>query len=129
MPKSARTATCLPGDRTGRLAQARGFWRNAEDLSALGADHLNSIVALYVNSGIASADVVCCSRLGEFSQSQNHADAIQLLKRAEPSLASALSRLLGRKSADVYGASVASHQRVTEARNAAAKLLRAAERL
>ena len=125
-PKNQRTKNCTAADRAGRLAQAEGFWQDAEDLRELGEASPNSIVTLFVHAGIAAADAICCAKLGEYSSSANHAEAITLLEKADPSLAPSLARLVGMKTAAGYGASPMSAQRVTTARGAAEKLVLAA---
>lgn len=122
-PKKISTSPCSPAERAGRLEQAEGFWRSAEDLYELDGDQRNSIVSLYVLAGIAASDVICCARLGERSSSENHTDAVAVLRRAAPASVAALQRLLSGKSAAAYGAKPSSGQRVLEARNAAAKLM------
>ncbi|GAA1469937.1 hypothetical protein [Microbacterium thalassium] len=127
-PRAKRTVTCSPVERAGRQARAEEFWQSAEDLRELD-DGSNAVLSLYVLAGIAASDVVCCARLGEYSKSENHADAIGLLRRADPSLVPPLQRLLSRKSESAYGVAPMSATRVTEARSAADKLVRAARRL
>lgn len=127
-PKNQRTKECSAAERAGRMQQAEGFWADAEDLAALGEASPNSIVTLYVHAGIAAADVVCCAKLGEYSNTPNHSDALTLLKKADPALEVSLSRLVGMKTLAGYGAATVSAQRVTTARTAAEKLLAAARR-
>lgn len=127
-PKNQRTKDCSPADRAGRLQQAEGFWADAEDLAALGEASPNSIVTLYVHAGIAAADVICCAKLGEYSSTANHSDALNLLKKADPTLEVPLSRLIGVKTLAGYGAARVSAARVQTARSAAEKLLVAARR-
>ncbi|WES62831.1 hypothetical protein P0L94_10200 [Microbacter sp. GSS18] len=126
-PRASRTAPCSAAERDGRRARAEEFWQSAEDLRELD-EGSNAVLSLYVLAGIAASDVVCCARLGEYSRSENHADAIDLLRRADRSLVPALQRLLSRKSESAYGVAPISATRVTEARNAADKLVRAARR-
>lgn len=127
-PKTQRTKECTPTERAGRLQQAEGFWADAEDLAALGEASPNSIVTLYVHAGIAAADVICCAKLGEYSNTANHSDAQNLLKKADPTLEVSLARLVGMKTLAGYGAAPVSAARVTTARTAAEKLLTAARR-
>lgn len=122
-PKKVPVTPCDAADRRGRLEQALGFWRSAEDLRTLDEGQRNSIVSLYVLAGIAASDVICCARLGERSSSENHSDAVALLKRASPELVAPLQRLLSGKSAAAYGATPSSMHRQTEARTAALRLL------
>ncbi|GAA5093612.1 hypothetical protein GCM10025760_24030 [Microbacterium yannicii] len=128
-PKNQRTKSCSATERAGRLQQAEGFWSDAEDLQELGEASPNSLVTLYVHAGIAAADVVCCAKLGEYSNSANHSDAIALLEKADSSLAPSLARLVGMKTAAGYSVSSMSAQRVSTARSAAEKLMVAARAL
>jgi hypothetical protein len=68
-----------------------------EDLSDDDDDIGDAFVTLCVHAGIAAADVVCCSILGEHAQGENHAEAVALLARADTSLASRLRVLLAMK--------------------------------
>ncbi|PZU36177.1 MAG: hypothetical protein DI573_14190 [Microbacterium sp.] len=128
-PRPTRTRACAPSDRDGRRAQAEGFWRDAEDLAALATGSPNTLVTLYVHAGIAAADAICCARLGEYSTSGNHSDAVALLTRADATLAPALQRLISVKSAAGYGAISMSSQRITDSRKAAERLIAALRRV
>jgi hypothetical protein len=59
-----------------------------------------------VLAGIAAADAICCERLGERHQGEDHQGAVELLKEAtrDSSLASKFGRLLSLKSGAQYGA-------------------------
>lgn len=75
-----------------------------------------------IDSGIAAADAICCSRLGVYSAGESHNEAIVLLENAEPDVAKHLRTLLNFKSKVVY-----SHRPVTtddhkKASRAASKL-------
>lgn len=109
-----------------RLARAREFWHAAEALADL-EQAPNAIAAEYVLCGIAAADAICCRRLGEYSRSDDHNDAVDLVKRVDPGLAPSLSRLLTDKSLDAYGAAAVSAKRVSTTRAAAQRLLEFAE--
>lgn len=124
-PKDPRTNECSASERAGRIAQAEGFWNDAGDLHTLGGARPNTLVTLYVHAGIAAADAICCARPGEYSNSTNHSDAVALLRRADPALTAPLQRLVSMKSAAGYGAAPISAQRVTDAQNAATKLMNA----
>lgn len=65
-------------------------------------DMADAYVTLCVHSGIAAADVICCARLGEHPQGDNHNEAVTLLKRADPDAARHLSTLLGLKTKSGY---------------------------
>ncbi len=125
-PKVQRTTPCGPHERKSRMVVAEGFWADAEDLTALGTGHGNSVVTLYVHAGIAAADIICCARLGRYSSSGNHADALLLLQQAAPELKPSLQRLVSVKSSAGYGVESMSAKKITEARAAADKLMTAA---
>ncbi|MFT3797738.1 hypothetical protein [Microbacterium sp.] len=127
-PKSIRTRVAEPFECTQRLARATGFWESAENERSLDADP-NAIAALYVLAGIAAADAICCRKLGEYSRSESHDEAISLIKRVSPDLAAPLRRLLADKSLDAYGAAAVSARRVEQTRTASARLIEAARTL
>ena len=59
-----------------------------------------------IEAGIAASDAICGRLLGEHSNSERHADAVDLLRRALPrdaAAANALRRLLEAKSLVQYG--------------------------
>src|SRR5207248_6918973 len=69
-----------------------------------GKDLGDAYVTLCVHAGIAAADVLCCARLGEHAQGENHTEAIALLRTADRELANDLSTLLGMKTFAGYSA-------------------------
>ena len=76
--------------------------------------------------GIAAADVICCARLGEHAQGDNHGEAIALLRKAMPGIENDLSTLLGMKTRAGYGADSANHDMLIRAGRAMGRLLVAA---
>lgn len=110
-----------------RRTRAIEFWQSAEDLRDLDGDG-NSIVSLYVLAGVAASDAICGARLGEYAQGENHADALAVLKRADPTLVASLQRLLSRKTEWPYGGAGVSASRIESARAAATRLVEAARR-
>ena len=109
-----RGGRLIPGTATiarERRARAIEFWQSAEDLHDLDADG-NSIVSLYILAGIAASDAICGARLGEYAQGENHADALAVLKRADPTLVASLQRLLSRKTEWAYGGAGISASRI-----------------
>lgn len=103
----------------GRLSKAIEFF----ELADLGADtHPNAAGDLYVNAGIAAADVLCCVRLGVHSNTGNHSEAVALLKRADSGSERHLNTLLNFKNKAAY-----THQDLTLAE--LKKMNRAAEHL
>lgn len=125
-PRVVKVRAAARSECAQRLARAQGFWDAAENEHQLGADP-NAIAALYVLSGIAASDALCCKKLGEYSRSENHADAIEMITRVDRSLAAPLRRLLADKSLDAYGAAAVSAKRVDQSRAAAARLMDAAQ--
>ena len=125
-PKNQRTKGCTAAERTGACNRPRVSGRTPKTCTSWARPARERIVTLYVHAGIAAADVVCCAKLGEYSNSANHSEAIALLEKADSSLSPALARLVGMKTAAGYGVSPMSAQRVSTARSAAEKLMVAA---
>lgn len=82
----------------------------------------NAAGDLYVDSGIAAADVICCVRLGAHSNTGKHNEAVALLKRADNGSERHLNTLLNLKNKAAY-----THQGLTAAE--LKRMNRAAERL
>lgn len=82
-----------------------------------------------VHAGIASADVICCARLGVHARGDDHAQAVALLRQAEGASARLLGDLLGMKTKAGYSAVGVSTRDVKRAGRAARQLLDAAKRL
>ena len=103
----------------GRMSKANEFLAAADHL---GKELPNAAGDLYVDAGIAAADVICCVRLGAHSNTGNHSEAVALLKRADGGCERHLSTLLSLKAKAAY-----THQDLTAAE--LKKMNRAAERL
>lgn len=96
-----KTKPCDRAHAAARLAIAANFIEAAE-LPELLADEDNiyrgnAQVANYVQAGIAAADAICCIELKEHSWGDNHATAVNLIKKVAhdgPDLAKALGTLL-----------------------------------
>ena len=120
---TGRARTSSPTIIAGRLKKATEF------LDAAGVlidDAPDAAVNLYVLSGIASADVVCCVRLGKYAIGDNHNEAVNLLKQADATLSRHLLALLNIKSKIAYTHQSASVDERKKARRAADALERAA---
>lgn len=115
----------------GRLAKARQFADAAHDVLALAeeaSDVADAFVTLAVHAGIAASDVICRARLGEYSRSERHGDAVELLTKADAAVAKHLRTLLRLKTGAGYShAPVSSEDRV-RAQRAMDALLDAARR-
>lgn len=96
---SGRTRPCSARTRRGRLQKAQEFL----DIAQLaGVEYPDGCVSNAVLSGSASADVICCVRVGEHAAGEDHQQAIDLLRRAHGQAAKHLDRLLRRKSKSAY---------------------------
>jgi hypothetical protein len=87
------------------------------------------LVTLCVQAGIAAADAICCRALGEHARSEDHAQAVDMLRRAGkdgPQLASALAALLGMKTKASYDAIPVSGEQRARAHRRAKQLVDAA---
>jgi pyrimidine deaminase RibD-like protein len=129
---SGRTRPCDDNVRRGRLRKADQFWAAAEAIRELDdeAQFGDVYVTLCVHAGVAAADVVWCSALGEHSVGEDHAEAVALLRRTRPNgddLAKALSVLLGMKTRAGYGASPVNATDRKRAQRQAQRILRAAQ--
>lgn len=100
-----RTRPCGPGIGRGRLRKASQFLDVANLVQESDDDggSADAFVTLCVHAGIAAADAICCARLGEHAQGDNHHEAVELLRKADKGAAGHLSTLLGMKSKAVYG--------------------------
>ena len=86
----------------------------------------NSAVTNYIHAGIAAADALCAATLGEYSQGEDHRQAIGLLQRVAPDgkdLARALATLLSLKTDAGYGARALTADKAKRAERAATKLV------
>lgn len=85
----------------------------------------NTIASLAVLAGIAAADATCGSVLGERAASENHAEAVEVLRRSTPdrSLAAHLRRLLDSKTESQYSTNVLTDARAEELMKAARRLV------
>jgi hypothetical protein len=124
-----RTSPCTPEVRAGRLRKAGQFAEAADDVAEL-ADEVDDVadayVMLLVHAGIAAADVICCARLGEHAQGENHHDAVALLKVADDSSARHLDSLLRMKTRTSYGHTSPSRDDQEKAQRAVDALLKTA---
>jgi uncharacterized protein (DUF849 family) len=106
---------CTTQQARQRLVDARQFLEAAKLLDAPDAVATNAI-----HAAIAAADAITCHALGERSNDGNHASAVDLLRRVDARLATALKRALDRKtqagyeSADISAADAASCVRWAE---------------
>lgn len=107
----ARISPCTAEIRRGRLRKANRFL----DAATLIADHADeeadiadAVVTLSVHAGIAASDAICCARLGQHAQGDDHGEAVVLLGKADSGSAKHLRLLLSMKAKAEY-----SHSSVT----------------
>jgi dihydropteroate synthase len=127
----ARTVPCTREMRRGRLRKAAGFLEAANllsDQSPAEAESTDSLVTLCIHAGIAASDVICCARLGEHAQGDNHTEAVALLKKADSESARHLQVLLGMKTKIGYSHTGTTEAEAKRAGRAAEALLEAARR-
>ena len=127
-----KTKPCDRSHASARLAIAENFIEAAELPEMLAGDKNvyrgNAQVANYIQAGIAAADAICCIELKEHSWGDNHATAVNLIKKVArdgPELAKALGTLLPLKTDASYGTGPMT-DKVARAQRAAEKLVRAA---
>lgn len=122
------TKRCSDAERAGRLAKAKQFLAAADLIETLADDDdlVDAQLTLCVHAGIAGADVLCCTRLGQHSQGQSHREAIDLLARVDASLAKDLASLLDIKTRAGYGSAPSTLANRKMATRAATRLVRAA---
>jgi hypothetical protein len=113
--------------RAGRTAKANQFYLAAETIATTLDDQeiADAYVTLCVHAGIA-ADVICCARLGEYAQGDDHQEAVTLLSKADRANARYLKVLLDLKTRSGYSATLISKTDQKRAGRAAAALVSAA---
>ncbi len=127
----SRARACSPQVRRGRLLKAEQFVLIAGQTLELAEEDVeiaDVYVTLCVHAGIAAADVICCARLGEHAQGENHSEAVGLLRSADPDAARHLGILLSMKTKAGYSHTPATAEDSNRAGRAADHLLEAARR-
>lgn len=81
---------------------------------------------MYVDAGIAAADVICCRTLGEHAHGQDHTDAIRLLGRVDSDRSKDLATLLRNKSLISYSAEPLPASEFKRVQRAATRLVQTA---
>ncbi|OPX05982.1 hypothetical protein [Mycobacterium sp. AT1] len=110
---------------SGRMDKATEFL----DLAAFAEDtHPTAAAHLYVDAGIAAADVICCVRLGMHSNTGSHSEARALLKKAESGSERHLATLPSLKNKAAYTHEPISPAECKKMNRAAGHLVEAAKR-
>ncbi len=126
-----RTVRCTAAICQGRLRKAVEFLDAAHliaDETGESAAH-DAFVTLCVQAGIAASDAICCARLGEHAQGQDHNEAVTLLSRASTESAMHLRVLLSMKTKAGYSHTAVSNGDARRARRAAEALVETARRV
>lgn len=125
----ASIKSCTAATKAGRLAKARQFHLAADTIATLidDQDVADAYVTLCVHAGIAAADVICCARLGQYHQGDDHQAAVALVTKVDKTAAKNLKTLLDMKTRSGYSATLAPKTDQKRAGRAAAALMQAAE--
>ena len=126
-----RTQPCTAAIRQGRLRKAEQFLTAADlvrDLADKEDDVADAFATLCVHAGIAASDVICCSRLGEHAEGENHSETLSLLMVADKAAAKHLSSLLALKTKSGYSHNPITTAEAKRAGRAAEALVEAARR-
>ena len=116
-------------DARARMAKARQFSDAAAllfDRATATAAYPDAYVTHAVHAGIAAADVICIRRLGSYSATGAHDEAIRLLESADKASANHLKRLLALKTKAGYSTSPVSAADVAVAHRTHVALIEAA---
>ena len=127
-----RTNPCTRDVRKGRLRKAVEFLDAATliaDQAAGEAAAPDAFVTLCIQAGIAASDVICCARLGQHAQGQDHNEAVTLLSQANSESAKHLRVLLGMKTKAGYSHTGISAAEAKRAGRAADALVETARRV
>jgi hypothetical protein len=124
----AKTRPCTRATQAGRLSKARQFLLAAEAVATIIDDQeiADAYVTLCVHAGIAAADVLCCSKLGEHHDGRSHNDAVALLATIDKRAAKQLKDLLNMKTRSGYSSILTSANDQKRAGRAAAALVASA---
>lgn len=87
---------------------------------------INVAVGIAVLAGIAASDAICAAALGERYAGQDHAAAVDVLKRVDAKLARKLKKLADMKQLSHYGDALLTSNDRDRAIRAAADLVQAA---
>ena len=126
-----RTRPCTPEVRRDRLRKATQFLDAAYllgDLAGQDGESADAYVTLCVHAGIAASDVICCARIGQHAQGDDHGEAVALLATADKRAASHLRTLLSMKTKAGYSHAAATAGDCQRAGRAAAALVETARR-
>jgi hypothetical protein len=126
-PHTGRAQTCDRNDALARLRDAEAQLQLAELTSATGSpEERKAAASCAVLAGIAASDAACCAKLAKRSRSQDHGDAVSLLRTVPGgghAAANQLKRLLALKDHSCYGFDDMSTQHLLTAQRQARALV------
>lgn len=129
----SRQPPCGPAEARKRAKVARTYLEMAELAAGGPGDEARNVAAgNAVLAGIAAADAICCSRLGQRPRGQDHREAVNVLNTVNPNgrrYAGDLSTLLAVKDAAHYGDQYITVAKLKATLRAAQRLVEAAEEL
>jgi hypothetical protein len=130
--QSTRTQGCDAHAARARLRDAYAQMELAELATPDSrAEEKKAAASCAVLAGIAASDAACCAALGQRSRSQNHLDAVTLVRQVSPGGpdgARQLERLLGLKDQAQYGLDDITGRKLVAALRQARALIALAER-
>jgi len=112
---------------TARRRIAEKYLEVAEIATTEDGAAINVAVGIAVLAGIAASDAICAAALGERYAGQDHAAAVQVLKRVDAQLARKLGRLVDMKPSSHYGDTLLTTRDRDRAIKAARELVQAAK--
>jgi len=128
----ARISPCTPDVRRGRLRKAGHFLDAANliaDQAGTEPGSADAFITLCIHAGIAASDVICCARLGQHAQGENHNEALALLGQADSGSVKHLRVLLSMKTKAGYSHAEATAADAKRAGRAAETLVETARRV
>lgn len=128
--RRGRVQQCDEQDARVRLRDARAQLDLADVVETSTPEERKAGASCAVLAGIAASDAACCKALGKHSRSQDHRDAVALVRQVEPGgpeAAKNLERLLAMKDQVQYGLGDISRQRLVAGLRQAKALVAFAE--
>lgn len=119
--KQAKVANGGMREAKMKLRQAEKYLQIAKSETEKDPASLIAAATNAIFAGIAASDAACCAKLGKYSRSQSHSDAVKLLATIEPGGRSASKNfavLIGKKDEANYGFNVSNTELKTLLRKA-----------
>lgn len=127
-PRRVEARSASPAEGRGRYRVAVKYFEVAQLVEAEDGAALNVCVGVAVLAGIAAADAICVSALGERHAGSDHLGAAILLQRVDRGLSRRLADLVELKARSHYGAGLLTPRDRVRALRCAEALVEAAGR-